>query len=50
MVRIDDDPAAAVPALLTAAAAAGYESVIAPWSPDPDTPPETVHRTYRLTW
>ena len=29
---------------------AGYRSVIAPWSPDPDAPPETVHRTYRRSW
>ena len=46
IVRLDDDPAQAVPALLTAAAAAGYDSVISPWSPDPDAAPETVHRVY----
>ncbi len=46
IVRIEDDPARAVPALLTSAARAGYETVISPWSPDPDLPPETVHRVY----
>jgi hypothetical protein len=46
VVRLEDEPVAAVPALLTAAARAGYREVIAPWSPDPDAPPETVHRVY----
>jgi hypothetical protein len=46
IASVDDDPADAVPALLTAAARAGYESVISPWSPDPDAAPETVHRVY----
>ncbi len=46
VVRCDDDPADAVPALLAAAGRAGYEAVVAPWSPDPDAPPEAVHRTY----
>jgi hypothetical protein len=46
IVRLDDDPADAVPALLTAAARAGYTSVVSPWSPDPDAPPETVHRVF----
>lgn len=50
VVRCDDDPSVAVPALLAAAGRAGYQDVIAPWSPDPDAPPETVHRTFRLTW
>ena len=50
VVRCDDDPAVAVPALLTAAGRAGYEAVVAPWSPDPAAPPETVHRTYRLAF
>jgi hypothetical protein len=50
VVRCDDDPARAVPALLAAAGRAGYEIVIAPWSPDPVAPPETVHRTYILRW
>jgi hypothetical protein len=46
VVRCDDDPALAVPALLTAAGRAGYTEVVAPWSPDPDAPPEAVHQTY----
>lgn len=50
IVRCDDDPAVAVPAVLTAAGRAGYAAVVSPWSPDPASPPETVHRTYRLTW
>ncbi len=50
VVRCTDDPAIAVPDLLAAAARVGYATVIAPWSPDPDASPETVHRTYRLTW
>lgn len=50
IVRCEDEPAVVVPALLTAAGRAGYESVVAPWSPDPDAPPETVHRTYILRW
>jgi hypothetical protein len=50
VVRCTDDPALAVPALCRAAAGAGYRWVIAPWSPDLDAPPETVHRTYRRTW
>jgi hypothetical protein len=48
VVRCDGDPAAAVPPLVAAAGAAGYAWVVAPWSPDPGAPPETVHRTYRL--
>jgi hypothetical protein len=46
IVRLDDDPADAVPALCTAAARAGYSSVISPWSPDPTQEPETVHAVY----
>lgn len=46
IVRVDDDLSRAVPALLTAAARAGYESVVSPWSPDPGAEPETVHRVY----
>lgn len=49
VVRCTADPAVAVPALQAAAGRAGYSWVIAPWSPDP-VAPETVHRTYRLTW
>ncbi len=50
VVRGADPPAEAVPALQSAAAAAGYRSVVAPWTPDPAQAPETVHRTYRRTW
>jgi hypothetical protein len=50
VVRCAVDPAAAVPALQAAAGRAGYRSVIAPWSPDPEAEPEAVHRTYLLTW
>ncbi len=50
IVRCHDDPALAVPALVAAAGRAGYAEVIAPWSPDPSAGPETVHRTFRLTW
>jgi hypothetical protein len=46
VVRLDGDPAIAVPALRTAAARAGYRWVIAPWSPDPSREPETVHAVY----
>ena len=48
VVRCSGDPADAVPALVTAAARAGYAWVVAPWSPDPDAPAETTHRTYEL--
>ena len=41
------DPSVLVPALQAAAGAAGYVDVIAPWSPDPDAAPETVHATFR---
>lgn len=50
VVRLDDEPAQAVPALLTAAARAGYAAVVSPWSPDPAVAPEAVHRTFRLRW
>jgi hypothetical protein len=46
IVRLDDDPHDAVPALCAAAARAGYQSVISPWSPDPTAQPETVHAVY----
>ncbi len=46
VVRVEDDPADAVPALCTAAARAGYASVLSPWSPDPASEPETVHAVY----
>ena len=47
VVRCPGEPAAAVPALVTAASEAGYRWVVAPWSPEPGAAPETVHRTYR---
>lgn len=50
VVRCSTEPAAGVPAIQAAAADAGYQSVIAPWSPDPDAAPETVHQIVRLTW
>jgi hypothetical protein len=43
IISVSGDPAVQVPRLQSAAAAAGYEWVVAPWSPDPDAPPETVH-------
>ena len=46
VVRCDGDPAVLVPALCAAAAAAGYRDVIAPWSPDADARPETVHALF----
>ena len=50
VVRCTGAPEVEVPALVTAAGRAGYSWVVAPWSPDPDAPPETVHRRYRLAW
>lgn len=50
VVRCTSPPHVAVPALQRAAGAAGYRAVVAPWSPEPGAPPETVHRTYRLSW
>jgi hypothetical protein len=47
IVRCDGDPAELVPLLQRAAGAAGYDWVIAPWSPDAAAPPETIHRIYR---
>jgi hypothetical protein len=50
VVRCDGDPRICVPGLLGVAGRAGYRSVVAPWSPDPSAPPETVHRRYRFAW
>jgi hypothetical protein len=50
IVRCDGDPAVLVPQLRATAGAAGYQWVIAPWSPDVGAPPEAVHRVYRLSW
>lgn len=46
VVRCTADPAIAVPALQAAAGRAGYRWVIAPWTPDPDQEPDTVHHIY----
>ena len=46
IVEIDGDPAELVPQLRAAASSAGYEWVIAPWSPDPSAAPETVHARF----
>lgn len=48
IVAIDGDPAVYVPDLLKAAANAGYQWVISPWSPDPEAAPETRHGRYEL--
>lgn len=48
-VRCDDAPESAVPGLLAAAGAAGYEWLLAPWAP-PGTPPETIHHLFVLDW
>ena len=42
IVLCDGEPAELVPALL--AAATKYDAVWAPWSPDPDRPPDTIHQ------
>ena len=46
IVTVDGDPAVVVPQLRAAAAAAGYEWVVSPWSPDPAARPETTHARY----
>jgi hypothetical protein len=48
VVRLDGHAATLVPQLVRAAADRGYAAVIAPWSPDPDAPPETVHALYAM--
>lgn len=50
VVRCMVDPGVGVPALQAAAAAAGYETVTAPWSPDAAADPDAVHRIYRRRW
>ena len=50
VVRVDGDPAVAVPALRAVAGAAGYRSVVAPWTAGPSAPPETTHEVLRLEW
>jgi hypothetical protein len=50
VVRCTGVAAVEVPAIVAAAGRAGYSWVVAPWSPDPEAAPETVHRRYRLRW
>lgn len=44
VARLEGDPGVLVPGLLAAAAGAGYRWVWSPWCPDPDRPPDAVHR------
>lgn len=46
VLEVDGDPAVLVPALLTAAAEAGYAGVVSPWAPAGAGLPEAVHRLY----
>ena len=46
IVAVDGDASELVPRLGVAAGAAGYESVISPWSPDRSVPPETTHARF----
>jgi hypothetical protein len=48
VVHCDGDASILVPAVQAAAGLAGYRWVVAPWSPDPDAPPETVHARFTL--
>lgn len=45
VVRCDGDPSVLVPGMRGAAAAAGYDEIVAPWAP-PGTPPETTHELF----
>ena len=47
--RCDGDPSMLVPALQAAAGLAGYQWVVAPWSPDPDAAPETIHARFTMS-
>jgi hypothetical protein len=47
IVELDGPPEVLVPAVLSAALAAGYASVVSPWAPDLSLAPEAVHRLYR---
>lgn len=47
-VRCDGDPALLVPRLLAACRDRGYETLLAPWSPD-GGPPDRVHQVFRFT-
>lgn len=46
IVRVDGHAAALVPKLQAAAAAAGYEWIVSPWSPDRGATPETRHARF----
>ncbi len=48
-VRCDGDPAVLVPKLLSAAEAAGYRWLVAPWAPSGESP-ETVHQVFTRRW
>jgi hypothetical protein len=46
VVACQGAPEVLVPALAAAASVAGYGTVVAPWTPDASTPPETVHTLF----
>jgi hypothetical protein len=46
IVEIDGDPAPRVAQLQAAAAAAGYEWIVSPWTPEVSAPAETVHARF----
>jgi hypothetical protein len=48
VVHLDGDPGRLVPALQAAAGEAGYEWVVAPWSPDRGARAEAEHARLRL--
>ena len=48
VVHVDGEPARLVPAIQAAAGEAGYEWVVAPWSPDGTAPPEAEHARFRM--
>jgi hypothetical protein len=49
IVEVNGDPAALVPQLQAAAAAADYEWIVSPWSPDSSAALETVHARFTRT-
>ena len=48
VVRCEGDPSILVAALQAAAGLAGYDWVVAPWSPDDSQRPETVHARFMM--
>jgi hypothetical protein len=46
VVACSGPPEVLVPALAAVAADADYQTLVAPWSPDPGAPPETVHTLF----